>query len=101
MKRNVRSQDTPPGRMYELQWRKESSVVRILPWGERMGFSGGKKGQGSGYVRGEKRWADFSVEKKGQGSGYAPGEKGWASAEERKVRGKDTSEERKDGLTSV
>jgi hypothetical protein len=42
-----------------------------------MGFSGGKKGQESGYV---------------------PGEKGWASAEERKVRSQDTPLWRKDGL---
>ncbi len=75
--KKVRSQDTPLGRKDRLQLRKESSGVRIRPWGERIGFSGGKKGQESGY---------------------APGEKGWASVEERKVRSQETPPGRKDGL---
>ncbi len=52
--RKVRSQDTPLGRKDGLQLRKERSGVRIRPWGERIGFSGGKKGQESGYAPGEK-----------------------------------------------
>ncbi len=52
--RKVRRQDTPLGRKDGLQWRKDRSGVIIRPWGERMGFSGGKKGQESGYDPGEK-----------------------------------------------
>ncbi len=65
-----------------------------------MGFSGGRKGQESGYAPGEREDGLTSVEERKVRSQDTPlGRKdGLTSVEERKVRSQDTPLGRKDGL---